>query len=145
MPATSADSEVIFTVPGHTVPWARMGGGKTVVPFIPAKQRSFMGVIKLFCQRALRGRRPLEGPLEVSIQAIYLRPKSHTRARREAPGAQWKGSKPDADNISKIVKDALNTIAWRDDGQIASLHVWKMYGDTPRLTVKIVQLGGGLC
>jgi Holliday junction resolvase RusA-like endonuclease len=145
MLATSPQSEVVFTVPGETVPWARVGGGKSVVRFIPKEQRSYMGVLKLFAQRAMHGRAPLQGPLELSVQAIYLRPKTHTRKRREAAGAEWKSSKPDADNISKIIKDALNKIAWVDDAQIASLHVWKQYGEKARLTVKIVQLGGGLC
>lgn len=34
--------------------------------------------------------------------------------------------KPDADNIAKLVLDALNGVAWHDDAQIVSLDVVKL-------------------
>lgn len=129
-----------FTIPGDAVPFARAGGGKNTPRFTPAKQRSYMGVVKLYCQRAMQGAVPLEGPIELSVSAYYLRPKSHTAKRATAPGSEWKASKPDADNISKLLKDALNTVAWRDDAQVVSLHVWKQYADTARVSVRIVEL-----
>jgi len=132
--------QIAFTVPGQAVPWARAGGGKTGHRFTPAKQRSYAGVLKLFCQRAMRGGPPLTGPIELSVMAEYGWPKSWNEKRRSAPGAQWKTSKPDGDNLSKIVKDALNTIAWQDDAQVVSLHVWKRYSETPRLVVRIVRM-----
>lgn len=125
--------QIEFTVPGNAVPFARSGGGKNVPRFTPAKQRSAMGVVKLFCQRAMQGAAPMEGPIELSISAYYLRPKSK-------PRAVWKTSRPDADNLSKLLKDALNTVAWRDDAQVVSLHVWKQYGDTARVSVRIVEI-----
>lgn len=36
---------------------------------------------------------------------------------------------------------ALNGIAYRDDAQIASLHVWKQYAETASLKVIIRPLG----
>ncbi len=125
--------QIEFTVPGEAVPFARSGGGKNTPRFTPAKQRGAMGVVKLFCQRAMQGAAPLQGAIELSIGAYYLRPKS----RREA---RWKTSRPDADNLSKLIKDALNTVAWRDDAQVVSLHVWKQYSDTARVSVRIVEL-----
>ena len=35
--------------------------------------------------------------------------------------------KPDADNISKIILDALNDLAYKDDKQISTLKVHKCY------------------
>lgn len=122
------------------MPWARAGGGKTGHRFTPAKQRSYAGVLKLFCQRAMNGGTPLAGPVELSVMAEWGWPKSWNSKRRNAPGAQWKTSRPDGDNISKLVKDALNTVAWADDAQVVSLHVWKRYSETPRLVVKIAPL-----
>lgn len=133
MLAPAAPRTIAFVVPGDAVPFARAGGGKTVARFTPAKQRSAMGVVKLFCQRAMAGAPVIEGAIELSIDAVYLRPK----ARRMAT---WKTSRPDADNLSKLIKDALNTVAWRDDAQVCSLHVWKRYGDTARVQIKIVEL-----
>jgi len=124
---------ISFVLPGEAVPFARAGGGKTVARFTPAKQRSAMGAVKLFCQRAMAGALPLDGPVELAICATYLRPK----ARRDDV---WKTSRPDADNISKLIKDALNTVAWRDDAQVCSLHVWKRYGNVASVSVRIVEL-----
>lgn len=122
-----------FTVPGNAVPFARAGGGKNTPRFTPAKQRSAMGVVKLFCQRSMAGAAPLEGPVELSIAAYYLPPKS-------GPRRHWKTSRPDADNLSKLIKDALNTVAWRDDAQVVSLHVWKQYDAVARVAVVIKEL-----
>lgn len=122
-----------FVVPGVAVPYARSGGGKNVPRFTPAKQRSAMGIVKLFCQRAMEGAAPIEGAIELSISAFYLRPKSQRDAR-------WKTSRPDLSNVVKLLEDSLNGIAWRDDAQVASLHVWKQYGDTARVCVRIVEL-----
>jgi len=110
--------------------------------FTPAKQRSYAGVLKLYCQRAMAaaGVAMLQGPVELHVLAIYAWPQSMSAKKRALPGAQWKASKPDADNITKMVKDALNTIAWRDDAQVASSHTWKKLGDVPRVTVRIMEL-----
>lgn len=134
MLAPTPPRTIEFTIPGDAVPFARAGGGKNVPRFTPKKQRGAMGTVKLFCQQAMRGGAPIEGPVELSVCAYYLRPKS----RRGA--GEWKASRPDADNISKLIKDALNTVAWRDDAQVASLHVWKRYADTARVAVRIVEL-----
>lgn len=130
---TALRRTISFTIPGEAVPFARAGGGKTVARFTPAKQRSAMGTVKLFCQTAMQGSVPLEGAIELSIAAYYLRPKS-----RKAD--VWKTSRPDADNLSKLIKDALNTVAWRDDAQVCSLHVWKQYDDVSRVVIKIEEL-----
>lgn len=133
-------SNIEFTVPGEAVPWARAGGGRTVARFTPAKQRSYMGALKMFCARAMQGGAPITGPIELSVMAIYQWPKSLSPKKRALPGAQWKTSRPDADNLTKIVKDALNTVAFGDDAQVVSSHTWKQYGDVPRLVVKINSL-----
>jgi Holliday junction resolvase RusA-like endonuclease len=133
-------SEIEFTLPGEAVPWARAAGGKTAHRFTPAKQRNYMGALRMFCQRALNGQGPINGPIELSVMAVYAWPKSLTSRKRALPGAQWKTSRADVDNLTKMVGDALNTVAWRDDSQITSLHAWKMFGDVPRLVVKIRSL-----
>lgn len=139
--STSNEAEKIntvieFTVPGTAVPWARAGvHGK--VHFTPAKQRSYAGVLKLYCQRAMAGRAPIEGPVELSVVAKYVWPKSWSARRRREPAAQWKTSRPDRSNIEKLIEDALNELAWRDDAQVVSGHCWKIYAEEPSLTVRI--------
>ena len=45
--------------------------------------------------------------------------------------------KPDFDNIGKVICDALNGIAYRDDAQIVDALVRKFYSDIPRVIVEI--------
>lgn len=45
--------------------------------------------------------------------------------------------KPDIDNIVKIVLDAMNELAFKDDTQITKLEVEKIYGIEEKLQIKI--------
>jgi Holliday junction resolvase RusA-like endonuclease len=63
---------------------------------------------------------------------LYIRlpiPQSHNKKRREAclSGVEKPIKKPDIDNLAKSVLDGMNGIVWRDDSQIVSLHVTKVY------------------
>ena len=56
-------------------------------------------------------------------------------------GQRTPTKKPDADNIAKVVCDALNGVAYKDDTQIVSLHIKKSYtADEPRVEVMIQPL-----
>jgi Holliday junction resolvase RusA-like endonuclease len=128
---------VSFHVPSEPVPFARAGAnGKR--RFTPSKQAHAMDAIRLHAQRAMAGQQPFEGPVELSVRATYIVPASWSKKRRDA--AVWKASKPDADNLGKIVADSLNSIAYHDDAQITSMTVQKVYGLKAGLTVSISQL-----
>ena len=129
-----------FPVPGTAVPWARAGAvGKR--RFTPAKQTNFMGVLQVHAREAMAGRAPIEGPVELQVMAAYAWPSSWSKKRRADPLEAWKVSRPDADNLSKLVADALNGLAFVDDAQVVSLHVWKRYETIPLLAVRVTSLG----
>jgi Holliday junction resolvase RusA-like endonuclease len=67
----------------------------------------------------------LEGPVSVRIVCLFERPKSHSKKRRQDP--EPKITKPDLDNVGKAILDALNEIAYNDDGQVYRLTVEKWY------------------
>jgi Holliday junction resolvase RusA-like endonuclease len=67
----------------------------------------------------------LEGPVSVRIVCLFERPKSHSKKRRQEP--EPKTTKPDLDNVGKAILDALNEIAYNDDGQVFMLTVEKWY------------------
>lgn len=84
---------------------------------------------------ALRGRsqwRCHEGPVDVSLTFYLPRPKAawrKTKPNEVAPHV----AKPDVDNLAKAVCDALNGIAWADDGQVCRLRIEKFVcGDEQR-------------
>lgn len=45
--------------------------------------------------------------------------------------------KPDADNIIKVILDALNGLAYQDDAQIYRVYFEKMYAEIPETKVLI--------
>lgn len=70
-----------------------------------------------------------EKPVQVSIHAHFLVPKSYTKKKRKAikQGDLLPTKTPDIDNIAKIITDALNGVAYKDDKQIVVLSVIKDY------------------
>lgn len=53
-------------------------------------------------------------------------------------GALLPTKKPDLDNVAKIVCDALNGVAYKDDAQIVDLKVHKYFSETPEVVVVIM-------
>ena len=76
---------------------------------------------------------------DVDIVAYYPIPKRYTKADRSMAltGTLLPTAKPDIDNIAKIVLDALNGIAWRDDQCVTDLHVAKWHADAPGVQITI--------
>ena len=111
--------------------------GKTVV-YTPAKTRAYEKQIAWLAFLAMKGRPILEGPVWVHIVAMFHIPVRWSKADREraARGATWHTSKPDADNVAKML-DGLNGIVWADDSQIADLRVVKRYSANPRMVISI--------
>ncbi len=68
-------------------------------------------------------------PIHMMIVATYEIPKSTSKKRRLLMEAREElpCKKPDADNIAKVICDALNKVAYGDDTQICSLKVDKRY------------------
>lgn len=81
-------------------------------------------------------------PLKMIISAYYEIPKSTTKKKRAEimDGKLYPTKKPDADNIAKVICDALNKIAYKDDTQIIDLTVRKLYSaDLPKVVVEIYE------
>ena len=89
------------------------------------------------CKKAMLMNLPLEGPVWLTVEATFAYPKAFSRKQR----GHWKTSKPDLDNIVKLVKDALNGIAWADDAQVARLlDCKKIYGEKQGLLISFGEL-----
>jgi Holliday junction resolvase RusA-like endonuclease len=74
-------------------------------------------------------------PLNVVIDAVFERPKSHMNksgVKADAPRLP----RPDVDNLAKAVLDALQDVMG-DDTNVARLVVEKSYGQEARTTVRI--------
>lgn len=95
--------------------------------------------IKLFAKATYDGMQ-LVGPLSVAIVAVFPRPASKTWKTRPMP-REWKTSKPDGDNVAKLVLDALDHL-WVDDAQVVDLNIQKFIaagGEQPHLEITIAE------
>lgn len=66
----------------------------------------------------------MEGPVHLEVWAYWPCPKSKHRKRNPRPEGP-RTSKPDADNVLKVVADALNGICYQDDSQITDATIRK--------------------
>ena len=54
---------------------------------------------------------------------------------------EWKTTKPDTDNMIKLLKDCMTTARfWKDDAQVASEITEKFWANVPGIYVKVVCL-----
>lgn len=54
---------------------------------------------------------------------------------------QYRTTKPDTDNLQKLLKDCMTAVGfWRDDAQVASEIVEKFWSDVPGIFVQVEQI-----
>lgn len=87
------------------------------------------------------GQPMLQTPLNVSIDIDVEVPASWSKKRRAdaLSGDTRPIGKPDLDNCCKLLMDALNGIAWRDDSQVVRLTARKRYAVTAQTVVNIAE------
>ena len=140
--------EVRFTVPGKPMGKQRartfynekLGRMQSITP---KETASYEGDIKLFYQYCAGGTAFDRGvPISVEITARFEPPGSESKKRKALmlDGQIRHTKRPDIDNISKVVMDALNGLAWHDDSQVVSLLARKTYGSEAGLDVIIKSL-----
>ena len=63
-------------------------------------------------------------------------------ARKHNPGMyRWKITRPDTDNLNKMLKDVLTELGyWDDDAQVASEIIEKFWADVPGIYIDIIEL-----
>lgn len=141
-----------FEVPGqphgkgrHRSVTRRRKGGATYQAQIPHEPSESYEAKAGWLAKAA-GARVLEGPLWMHITAFAMVPKSAPKSLRDRveKGVVYFTTKPDWDNVGKIIGDALNGIAYLDDNQVADGRVIKRYTLGPsRVVVSIGRLEDG--
>lgn len=120
--------------------FARIGGH--VKAYTPAETAAYEDMVRLAYRQAAR-ETFYEGPVGLRIECRFGIPKATSKRKAEQMrrGEILPTKKPDADNIAKMIADALNGIAYRDDSQIAELNVVRRYADVPAVAVEIRDMG----
>lgn len=135
---------VSFTIPGPPQGKARpkvvrIKTGASVT-YTPDKTVRYEELVRLRYQAAANGLRFADNAaVAVEITAWYPIPKSKSKRVKAAmlAGQMAPTKKPDCDNVLKIICDALNGIAYRDDAQIVKVQLAKEYADEPRTDVRL--------
>jgi Holliday junction resolvase RusA-like endonuclease len=74
-----------------------------------------------------------DGPLWLDVTIVLRRPQSHYKTDGSLSLAGQRSErptkKPDADNAIKLVADALQGFAFRDDAQLVTLHCEKRWAN----------------
>jgi Holliday junction resolvase RusA-like endonuclease len=140
---------ILFTVPGIPVAKARprfFRAGAGVRTFTPATSARFEERVRLCAQQA--GVRIVnEGPVELRVVAYW--PMTGAPLKRGARPGRLKTSRPDIDNVLKAIADALNGIAYKDDGQVALVSIEKRHcsqedGEGARVVVHVGPVDDGV-
>lgn len=129
---------ITFTVPGQPVPQPRpcvSTRGGFARAYVPSRHpvHEYRTLIAAAARDA--GLTDTGEPLNVVIDAVFQRPKSHMRKAGVKPDAP-KLPRPDVDNIGKAVLDALQDVMG-DDTNVFRLVVEKSYGAEARTVVRI--------
>lgn len=125
-------SDFTFTVPGKPTGKGRprFAQGRT---FTPRETVLAEQTIRAAWEGVGSPRLP-DGPVFLRVTIGVERPRSHFKrdmtltaegVRNPRPSRQ----KPDVDNAIKLVMDALNTRAWRDDVQIVDAHIDRVWAE----------------
>ena len=84
------------------------------------------------------GKRAPEKPIDGAIQ--FIAKWCFPITGKQQPG-EWKTSKPDTDNLQKLLKDCMTVCGfWKDDAQVASEVIQKFYCDVPGIFIVVEQL-----
>lgn len=129
---------VTFTVTGQPVPQPRprvSTAGGFARAYVPSKHPVHAYRQSLAAAARDAGLTTTGEPLNVVVDAVFERPKSHMNKAGVKPDAP-KLPRPDVDNIAKAVLDALQDVMG-DDSLVARLVVEKSYGTEARTTVRI--------
>lgn len=108
--------------------------------YSPKQNTNYMTSVKMcYMEQAEGFRFEDDEQLTITIIAYKSIPKTMTKKKLALIKANklFPITKPDCDNISKVICDGLNKLAFRDDSQITDLIVKKRYDEVPRVYVEI--------
>ena len=75
----------------------------------------------------------LEGAIRLTVKWLFSKGKH--------PNGAYKTTKPDTDNLNKMLKDEMTHVGfWNDDAQVASEIIEKFWADVPGIFINIEEL-----
>lgn len=132
------------TLHGNPVSMGRPRKGRYGMYTAP-KSAKYMKEKVTVIKGELAGLEPLEGPLKVVLTFVHQRPQRLLK-KQCSEGRILKTTKPDLDNLTKMVLDILtNSRIWNDDNQVVKLVCSDYYcgrEEEPHTQIAIYKNGG---
>lgn len=129
-----------FEVPGKIVGKGRPRlNSYTGNVYTPTRTKDYETLIEQYFLLKYPKFKMLEGRIKISMIAYFSIPKATKKSMIEdmLEDKISPTKKPDIDNIIKIVLDAMNQFAFKDDIQITKLEVEKKYALDEKIEIKI--------
>jgi Holliday junction resolvase RusA-like endonuclease len=134
-----------FEIPGNPIAKGRARAfkrGNYIAHYTPEKTANYENLVKLAAMDSMQGKQLIECPVKLVVKLFFNIPASWSKKKKFCAinGLIRPAVKPDLDNCSKILCDALNGIVWHDDKQVVELIVTKHYSDKPCAQVSIMKI-----
>lgn len=110
-----------------------------VVTYTPRETRESEGVIKYIIRSAM-SKLPVFGPdTPIMVDMIFYRLRPRSLPKR----VKHPITRPDWDNLGKLVSDAVEKYLFANDGQLTDVRIRKRFGDPPRIVLTLEEDNGG--
>lgn len=131
---------IFFTIDGKAVGSARPRFGHHI--YIPTKTKDYQKLIAALARQALGTGGLFPGAVEVKILMQMQPAKSMPKKNLllALAGKIFPLKKPDVDNVTKSVLDAMNKIVYEDDCQVCRLVFDKVYGPADFVAVTVIDI-----
>lgn len=115
--------------------------GNFVKTYTPKETINYEQWVKA-CYLSAGGRHYGSQAMKIEVHIYYKIPKAYSKKKTQQAldGTIVPTVRPDLDNCSKTILDALNNIAYDDDKQVVELNIKKLYAHEPKVVVKIETL-----
>lgn len=105
--------------------------------YTPAKTRQAEEDFKYLLMEKWK-RKPTDKPVMLSIVFYMPIPKSWSKVKQHNIVGEPHGSRPDLDNLIKLVTDAMNGIVYTDDSLVWAITSSKQYGTEPHIEIQVI-------
>ncbi len=109
----------------------------TGITYTPNSTKDYENLIRQYFKIKYPKMVPLENRIHIKIDAYFKVPKNTSKKNAELmlKNEISPAKKPDIDNVTKVVLDALNKMAFKDDNQITKIEVQKLYGEEEKIVI----------
>jgi Holliday junction resolvase RusA-like endonuclease len=111
--------------------------GGFVRTYTPENTRNYEKLVQTRFVEKYGNIEPIDKKIALKIEAYFAVPKGTSKKKTFELLSTYYPKKPDIDNVTKIILDALNGLAFKDDNLVVFLEVAKYYAEEEKVKVSI--------